>query len=286
MSSRGERNRSRPDGPVFIPDTLGEALQILRRHPSLQIWSGGTWWSRNGTRDNTGEILALHHVKELRRVVRSDIQVEVGSTVPIERLYTVGRRFLPKLVIEGLHQIGPPPVRNLATLGGAVSIPGTILPVTACLQMIDTRLELRRQGNSRWVTLNQFRDPGGSVRISPGEIVTRLRIPLQPWTHWMFQNYGVSFPAGQESLSIIGAAALDKSGINEFRFVLVIDGTVQVRIREAEMDLVGRSVPLTERERRSVLNVLESNPYFGSELTDLGRWRAANGLREFLRKLG
>ncbi|MFP4153731.1 MAG: FAD binding domain-containing protein [Alkalispirochaeta sp.] len=284
MSSRGERSRTGLDGPVFVPETLGEALQILRKRPSLQIWGGGTWWSRN--RDDTADILALHHVKELRRVVRSDIQVEVGSTVPIERLYTVGRRFLPKLVIEALHQIGPPPVRNLATLGGAVSIPGLILPVTACLQMIDTRLELRRQGNARWVTLNQFRDPGGGVRINRGEIVTRLRIPLQPWTHWTFQNFGVPFPAGQESLSIIGAAAIDKAGINEFRFVLVIDGAVQVRIREAEMDLVGRSVPLTERERRSVLNVLESNPYFGSELTDLGRWRAANGLREFLRKLG
>lgn len=286
MSNRGDRGRRRVDGPVYAPESLGETLQILRKHPSLQIWSGGTWWVHGDNSDETEEILALHRVRELQRVVRSDIQVEVGATVPVERLFTVGRRFLPKVVIEGLHQIGPPPVRNLATLGGAVCIPGTILPITACLQMLDTRVELRRQGNSRWLTLNQFRETSGAVRIAPGEIVTRLRIPLQTWTHWDLHNYGNAFPGGEESLTIIGAATLDKSGISEFRFVLVIDGAVQIRLREAEMDLVGRSVPLTERERRGIISVLESNPYFGSELTDLGRWRAANGLRDFLHKLG
>lgn len=288
MSNRGDRNRShRVDGPVFSPETLGEALQILRKHPTLAVWSGGTWWM-DAIRDHHygEEILALHGVRELRRVVRSDIQVEVGATVPIERLYTVGRRFLPQLVTEALHQIGPPPIRNLATLGGAICIPGTILPITACLQMLDTRVELRRQGNSRWVTINQFRDQTGAVRIGNGEIVTRLRIPLHFWTHWTLHSFGTPYPAGSRSLTIIGAASLDKTGINEFRFVLVIDGTVQVRLREAEMDLIGRSVPLTEREQRSVINVLQSNPNFGTELDDLGRWRASNGLREFLNTLG
>jgi CO/xanthine dehydrogenase FAD-binding subunit len=286
MSSRGERWRNRTDGPVYAPETLGEALQILRKHPSMQIWSGGTWWVRHAELDNTEEILSLHRIRDLRRVVRSDIQVEVGAAVPIERLFLAGRRFLPQLITEGLHQIGPPPLRNVATIGGAICIPGTILPITACLQILDTRVELRRQGNSRWAALNQFRDASGAVRIQQGEIMTRLRIPLYTWTHRMLRSYGAPYPPGEESLTVIGLASLDKTGISEFRFVLVIDGSVQIRIREAEMDLVGRSVPLTEREQRSILNALEGNPYFGSELNDLGRWRAAQGLREFMRKLG
>jgi CO/xanthine dehydrogenase FAD-binding subunit len=218
--------------------------------------------------------------------VKSDIQAEVGAAVPVERLYLAGRRFLPRLMTEGLHLVGSPPLRNIATIGGALCIPGTVLPITACLQILDTRVELRRQGNGRWVALSQFRDASGAVRINQGEIMTRLRVPLYSWTHRMLRSYGMPFPAGQESLTVIGLASLDKTGISEFRFVLVIDGTVQIRIREAEMDLVGRSVPLTEREQRSILNALESNPYYGSELNDLGRWRAAQGLREFMQKLG
>ncbi len=286
MSSRGERGRNHLDGPVYAPETLGEALQILRKHPFMQVWSGGTWWSGKDDRDDTENILSLHRIRDLRRVVRSDLQVEVGAAVPIERLYLAGRRFLPQLITEGLRQIGPPPIRNAATIGGSLCIPGTILPVTACLQILDARVELRRQGNSRWATLNQFRDASGTVRIQQGEIMTRLRIPLYTWTHWMLRSYGAPYPPGEESLAVIGLASLDKTGISEFRFVLVIDGSVQIRIREAEMDLVGRSVPLTEREQRSILNALESNPYFGSELNDLGRWRAAQGLREFMHKLG
>lgn len=286
MSSRGERNKRRLDGPVYSPESLGEALQILRKNPTLQIWSGGTWLVHEESNNTTQELLALHRVRELQRVVRNDIQVEVGAGVPLERLLAVSRRFLPQLIIDGIHQIGPPPIRNAATMGGAVCIPGIILPITACLQMLDTRVELRRQGNGRWISLNQLRETSGAVRIAPGEIVTRFRIPLHTWTHWHLHSFGRPYPRDEESLSIIGAATLDKSGISEFRFVIVIDGTIQIRLREAEIDLVGRSVPFTERERRNVIAVLENNPYFGTELSDIGRWRAANSLREFLHKLG
>jgi CO/xanthine dehydrogenase FAD-binding subunit len=188
--------------------------------------------------------------------------------------------------MDAIRRVGPPPVRNLATVGGAVCVPGTILPVAAALQIIDTSVELRRHGNSRWVALSQLRDAGGAVRIGEDELATRLRIPLRNWTHWMVHSYGAVFPPPQPSLSLVGAASLDKTGISEFRFALIINGELQIRLREAETDLVGRAVPLTERDRRTVLATLEDNPFFGSELDDLGRWRASNGLRRFLLRLG
>ncbi|HKK47547.1 MAG TPA: FAD binding domain-containing protein [Alkalispirochaeta sp.] len=292
MSSRGKAGSG--PGPidsvqmpdVVVPQSLGEVLQLLRHTTDRAVWAGGTWWlhqPESARRDR--QILAIHSVRELRRVVRTGHHVEIGATVPAGRLLGAGRRFLPALAVEAIHRVGPPPVRNVATLGGALAIPGTTLPVTAVLQLIDTSIELRRQGNSRWMSLGHFRDPTGVLRIDEGEIITRLRIPLRNWTHWMIHTYGQPFPGGGPSLTLLGAASMDKTGIDEFRFALLINGKRQIRLRAAETDLVGKAVPLTERDRRTILGSLEDNLLFGSELDDLGRWRASNGLRGFLQKL-
>ncbi len=269
-----------------MPQSLGEALQLLRHSTDRAVWAGGTWWLQQpeATRRDR-QILAIHSVRELRRVVRTGHHVEIGATVPAGRLLGAGRRFLPAVAVEAIHRVGPPPIRNVATLGGALAIPGTTLPVTAVLQLIDTAIELRRQGNSRWMSLGHFRDPTGVLRIDEGEIITRLRIPLRTWTHWMMHTYGRPFPGGGPSLTLLGAASMDKTGIDEFRFALLINGERQIRLRAAETDLVGKAVPLTERDRRAILGSLEDNLLFGSELDDLGRWRASNGLRSFLQKL-
>ena len=291
MSNRGDRGKpvaGHGPGPdeLIVPGSLGEALQLLRHHSDIGIWGGGTWWLQQSPEVRTGRrILALHAVRELRRVVRTGHHVEIGATVPAGRLLGAGRRFLPAVALDAIRRVGPPPVRNVATLGGAVAIPETILPVTAALQLIDTSVELRRQGNSRWVSMGQFRDPSGTLRIAPGEVVTRLRIPLRTWTHWMIHTYGAPYPAGRPSLTLVGAASMDKTGIDEFRFALLVDGRRQIRLREAETDLVGRAVPLTERDWRTIIASLEDNPIFGSDLDDLGRWRASNGLRNFLLRL-
>ncbi len=286
MSNRGDRLKRRIDSEVVAPTSLGEALQVLRHNTTMDVWAGGTWWM-SGAQPRAEEdrsILSLHEVRELRRVVRSVNQVEIGSAVPIARLQSVGVRFLPAPVVDAISQIGPPPIRNLATLGGAVSIPGTLLPVTSTLQLLDTRVELRRQGNSRWIPLAQLRDASGLPRFEQGEIIARLRIPAHHWTHWMIHTWGNPFPAERGSLTMVAAATLEKTGISEFRFALLVDSRVQIRLRDAETDLVGRSVPLTERDRRAIISALEHNPLFGSELDDLGRWRAANGLRLFLHR--
>jgi CO/xanthine dehydrogenase FAD-binding subunit len=273
---------------TYAPTALGEALQLLRRMPDMEIWAGGTWWMhrmRTVTERPVRPVLAIHQVRELRRVVRSGYQVDVGSAVPAGRLLSVGERFLPRPVLHALLQLGPPPVRSLATIGGALCLPDAILPVTVALQLLDARIELRRHGNARWTPLAQFRDGAGALRIQPGEMVTRVRVPLQSWSHWDVRTFRTPFPAGGPSLSLVGAADIEKGVLNEFRYSVVINGIHQIRLREAETDVVGRSLPLSERDQRTFLSAMEAHPSFGSELDDLGRWRTSNGVRSFLSQL-
>lgn len=276
-------------GDIIVAASLSDALQTLRREPDLEIRAGGTYFfDRERLRlpvDREAPILAIHAVRELRRIIKREIDVEIGATVPCGRLRELGERVLPEIVLEALDDIGPPPVRNLATIGGALCLPTQQLPIGAVLDIIDARIEIRRYGNSRSIPIGQLRDENGALRLGPGEIVSRLRIPRRGWNHYDLHVFGRPYPDGDPSLTVAMVAHTDKAVLNEFRCIFMSDGHTVIRPIEAETDLMGRSLPLTERDRRGIISAVERDPRFGEDLDDLGRWRASNSLRLFLQSL-
>lgn len=116
--------------------------------------------------------------------------------------------------------------------------------------------------------------------------MSRIRIPLVEWSHWMLETFGAPWPVGEPSLTIAAVAHVEKGSLQDLRLGILIDGHHVMRIREAEMDLASRPLPLTERDQRTILAPLEQHRLYGTELNDLGRWRASGAVRQFLRRLG
>lgn len=274
---------------LIVPSTLSDTLQSLRRDPRIEIRAGATSFLDRGRLRIEGEepktILAIHSVRELRRIIKREIDIEIGAAVPCSRLRELGSRFLPGIVLEALDDIGPPPVRNLATIGGALCHPTLQLPIGAVLDIIDARLELRRHGHTRSVPVAQLRDEDGVLKIAPGEILTRVRIPRRGWNRHALYVFGRPYPDGEPSLTIALVAQTEKSVLSELRCVFMNDGHTIIRSIEAETDLMGRPLPLTERDRRGIISAVERDTRFGEQLDDLGRWRASNSLRLFLQSL-
>lgn len=282
MSSRTPHVAAEEIDEVVTPGTLTEALAVLRAYPDAVIAGGGTHLLFHPVpRDENRPILSVHAVQDLRRVARSEASVDIGSAVPLERLREVGQRFLPKPLIEALNQIGPPTVMNVATLGGALCISGIILPLTLVLQLLDARVEIRRFGHSRWATIAQLRDSDAAVRLNPGELVTRVRVPLRNWSSWFIVTHGKVYPADRDSLTIAAMVRVEKESINEARFSCVWRAGTLVRVREAEVDLLGRNVPLGARDLKILNEAWEAHPVFRNEMNALERRRVAGYLERF-----
>lgn len=277
MSGRAGRSTPAVHPEVQVPGSLNEALQVLKRDPEIPLWAGGTWWMDQ--KKECSRLLALHAIPELKRVVRSDVRVDVGAAVAVARLREVGGHFLNPALLAAIDQLGPPPVRNLATLGGALCLPDGYLPVAVVLLLLDARAEIRRQGHSRWVPINK-------IAVAPGELLTRLRVPLRAKSHWMLHRFGFPYPPGSSSLTVAATAVVEKGALEELHYAMLLNGKHLIRFREAESELVGRQLPLTERDLRVMIGALEQHPNYGSDMDNLGRWRAASTLRQFLRTLG
>ena len=283
------------NGPLEFstPVNIGELLHLLRRHPQAELWGGGTHLlalrdrahRRGEAEAMPSMIVSLHQVRELRRVVRSDLHVDVGAAVPFGRLREVGERFLPKIVLDAIQSIGPPPIQNTATIGGAVCCNECVLPIAVMLQLLDTRAEVRRHGHSRWQPLNALR-VGGRIRLNSGEVITRLRIPLRSWSSWINHSFGRPYPVGSAGLTVAGVAAVDKGTLTELRLALVWDGRHLAINRNAEAELLGRSLPLSDRDRKSTVDMILSSDPIAKEIPNLTWRRAQYSLQQFLKGLG
>lgn len=267
---------------VYFPETLGELLQIYRREPDSLVYGGGTFiLSQRVGRfvDLPPSVISLQEVEELRRVSRSERYVELGAMVPIRQIIRLGDNNVPRALHEALRHIGPPAVTGLATLGGNLSVPGRIMTAVPVLTLLDSRVELRRQGGSRWLPVGRLHRADGSLDMQPFEILTRVRVPLYPWTSQVFRRFGNELAPDSSPLTFCGLARANNRILEELRLIGSAGQPPMLRNKSMEAELVGRRLPLTERDVRGAV---ESAGPSDEELSPIQRDRFRRLLQRFL----
>lgn len=250
---------SRPT--VYFPDTVGELLQLLRREPEALIYSGGTYiLGQAVTRFPSlpPVVISLQDTEEMRRVSRTERYLELGAALPIQQILALGKNNVPPALYTALRMIGPPAVSGLATLGGNIAVPGRILTAVPVLSLLEARAELRKQGGNRWVPVARVHRSDGSLELTPGEIITRIRIPLQNWTAQVFRRFGSELAPDSEPLAFCGLTRSSNGIIEELRLIASAGLPGSIRNKAMESELVGRRIPLNERDVRAAVQNYEA----------------------------
>ncbi len=241
---------------VYFPDTLGELLQLYRREPEALLYAGGSYLlSQRTTRFPVfpPAVISLQDVEELRRVARTERYVEIGAALPVRQILKLGKNNIPIALYSALRSIGPPAVIGLATLGGNIAVPGRILTAVPVLSLLESRVELRRQGSNRWVPVGRMHRAGGTLELEPGEVITRIRIPLQPWTLQLFRKFGSELAPDSEPLSFCGLVRTSNGIVEELRIIGSPGQPEAIRNKEMESELVGRRLPFGSRDIRTAI---------------------------------
>jgi CO/xanthine dehydrogenase FAD-binding subunit len=241
---------------VYFPDTLGELLQLYRREPQALLYAGGSYLlSQRTTRFAVFPpvVISLQDVEELRRVARTERYVEIGAALPVRQILKLGKNNIPLALYSALRNIGPPAVIGLATLGGNIAVPGRTLTAVPVLSLLESRVELRRQGSNRWVPVGRMHRSGGTLELEPGEVITRIRIPLQPWTLQLFRKFGSELAPDSEPLSFCGLVRSSNGIVEELRIIGSAGQPDTIRNKEMESELVGRRLPFGHRDIRTAV---------------------------------
>jgi CO/xanthine dehydrogenase FAD-binding subunit len=272
---------------VFRPKSLGGTLRLYARNPDSLLYAGGTEIVPR-LQQGSGRLLRLPpkviylgNVQELNRISRSQRYLDIGAVLDLSRILKLGRNVLPPVLFEAISGIGTPAVRNLATLGGNVCVRtghGDCLPA---LSVIDAQLELRSAGSSRWTPVSRFFADSGYPGLRTGEVLTRIRAPLEEWEFQVFRKIGDRQYLGRSCLSFAGVARFPKGSIEALQFCFGGLKTPILRAPALETRLKNISLPVAAKLTESLAGELDALLAGQVEEGGEGSYRKATALRLF-----
>ena len=145
---------------------------------------------------------------------------------------------------EGASEIGSIQIRNLATIGGNIAHASPAADTVAGLLVADAQVDIASADGERTVPINElFTGPGQTV-LTPGEIITRFRLPSPAsGSHYIKHKIREVM-----DLAFIGVAAsinLDNGTITDARIGLAAVAPTPIRATEAE-NLLNGNAPTAE----------------------------------------
>jgi len=239
---------------VSAPTTIVEAIATLKRHPEAIPWAGGTLLLTGDdrmSRDRQLSILDLGGIQELSMINKSDRYLELGSLVRLADILTLPANLSLEPLRQATRLVGTASVRNIATIGGNIAVKDSFMTCFAALACMDAAIELRDAQGARWMGIHSLIGEDAKPHFPDATILTRIRIPTEPWDIALIRRLGEQQPGENHQASFAAAARFEKGTISEIR--LVAAGPRIVRDRALELSLVGQSLPLDGKENEDAI---------------------------------
>lgn len=252
---------------VLRPLNFLELFSLWSRIPDAVPFAGGTeLFLSRVCREQPKlpeEILSLEKIEDLRIITRTERYLEIGAMVRLNEIIALGKT-VPVVFSQTIQGIANPQVRNLVTIGGNICTSGdTAAPLCA----LDAVYELRSAAGSRWISALRF----SSTRspFQKGELLTRIRIPLEEWNYTMYRKFNASDSGGEGGVLIL-VVRNQKDILSKIQ--VIFTGAVLLRDKDSESFLEGKALPLDRRDlihyKKYWENYIENTKKPGSVLRD------------------
>lgn len=265
------------------PDTLPEALRLLRDHPGAVVVAGCTDWGVevNIRAQRADYVIAIDRLPELRELrVQSD-HLEIGAALSLTEIERRLDGRVP-LLSELFPQFASRLIRNGATLGGNLGTGSPIGDGPPVLLALGASVLLADADGEREVDLAEFFTGYRRSVRRPDELIRAVRIPLPLSPVTAFHKIAKRRFDDISSVAVAFAFDIADGSVRAARIGLGGVAATAIRARDTEAALLGR--PWSAATVDAAAQVLRSE---GTPLTDhraSAEYRSAM-LGESLRKL-
>lgn len=231
----------------FVPDTLEQALDLLREHgDEAKLLAGGQSLvpAMNFRIHQPSILIDLNRVPKLSYIQDNGEVIRVGAMSRERHLEfddLIAKRI--PLLHETVPNIAHPQIRNRGTIGGSLvnADPAAELPVL--MLALNARLKARNALSERWIEAQDFFIGMFTTVLEVDEMLVEIEFPVMPpRTGWSFME--VAPRAGDYALMGIAVlVTLDEAGIcNGAKLVYLNAGDGPVDAKEAAGSLEGEHV--------------------------------------------
>ena len=242
-----------PHSDVFFPTGLQELFSIWNASKDAVLCAGGIEHIRNQSgRIPTlpRKIISLDKMEEFRKISRTERYIEIGCMVKLNQIINLGK-IVPEIITLCIECIEGPQLRSQATIGGNICNPSRRLDISAPMIALDAQYELRAAQSSRWISASRFSSLPGPPGLAPQELLTRIRVPLEPWTYSWYRKFNIA-GGNQPSGGILFILRNEKDILTDIR--VVYSGKTILREKNGESMLAGKHLPLDRKDALAFLD--------------------------------
>jgi xanthine dehydrogenase small subunit len=244
------------------PADLCGALAFLAEHPDATIVAGatdvGVRINKSMTAPST--VLDLNRVTELDGIAVEKSELVLGSRASWTALEQVCEARVPEFH-KIIRVFGAPQIRHVGTIGGNIANGSPIADSLPYLFVMEAVLDLRSADGQREVNINGFYKGYKKLDMQPGELITRIRLPL-PADGELLRLYKVSRRRDLDISTFTAAVRmrLDADTIADAAIAFGGVAPTVIRARKTEEFLRGRMLDEDTMQQAGEIAVSEISP--------------------------
>lgn len=269
----------------FQPDTLERASELLTSlGPRARVYAGGTALLLALERRQ----LSADALVNLKRIPGLHaLNFDPARGLSISALVTLDELMRAEAVLthypvlaETARYIATPQVRNLATVIGNVCTAAPAADLAVTLLALDAVVHIYSVQGERAVPLGEFFPTWGGSILAPGEIVTRIEIPLT-FQHATYQRFMVREAVDVPLANVAAAVRFEKDVLVEARIVVGANGPRPTRMVRAEGALAGKT---PDEQRLAEAVELAAADAYPADDGRASRWHRQQVVRVLVRR--
>ncbi|WP_426186891.1 xanthine dehydrogenase small subunit [Microbacterium sp. TWP3-1-2b2] len=264
------------DGSRFVrPASLDETLRLLRDEPDALLVAGSTDWGVevNIRGSHAPLVVAIEHHEELRALVVTDDEIEIGAALPLSEIESRLGGTVP-LLAQLFPQFASRLIRNRGTIGGNLGTGSPIGDTPPALLALGARVVLASADGEREVDLAEyFTAYRQSVRRAD-ELIRAVRIPRPLAEVTSFQKIAKRRFDDISSVAVAFALDIEGGSVTAAKIGLGGVAATPLRARATEEALIGQPW--------NVATVRAASEVLGSEGTPMSDHRASSEYRALM----
>lgn len=227
----------------FEPTTLAEASRLFAEEHA-QLLAGGTdiIIGMKAYTETPESVISLQKIPGLAGITTDGDSINIGAMTKVREVELSGDiQQHHTALAEGASEIGSIQIRNLATIGGNIAHASPAADTVAGLLVADAQVDIASADGERTVPINElFTGPGQTV-LTPGEIITRFRLP-SPASGSHYIKHKIREVMDLAFIGVAAAINMDNGTITDARIGLAAVAPTPIRATAAE-DLLKGNAP-------------------------------------------
>jgi aerobic carbon-monoxide dehydrogenase medium subunit len=229
------------------PGTLEEALQLLDPDDaSVRPLGGGTalmLMMKAGV-FAPSRLVSLRKITALKRIaVATDGGLVIGALTPlsdVEHSAEVARR--AGVIVRTMRRLSNVRVRNVATVGGNLAHGDPHMDLPPVLMALDAEIVVVGRGGERVLKVEKLFAGYYETVLSPGELITELRIPAQGRRRAAYLKVTTGAADDWPALGVAVSLEVDGRAVRAARVVVSAATEKAIRLAGAEEVLAGATI--------------------------------------------